>query len=130
MATFGALPNLNQQPSLTPITAIAATSVDFGTYINETFTAATQVIGYQFNRSNATVAMTDTLPDPAANMGYVAKLPNGWNITIRNIDASATVTITPTLPATIDGTTDLVLAAGDTINIVTDGTNYFSSVSP
>jgi hypothetical protein len=130
MTTTGNISPATNQPNLYPITAIVGTSVNYGLLVNETFTLFQQMIGTRFNRSNATVAMTDTLPNPATDIGHLGKLPNGWNIMIANIDASASITLTPTLPATINGTTSLTITAGHTSTIYTDGVNFFSSTSP
>ncbi|HEX4044165.1 MAG TPA: hypothetical protein VHZ76_00685 [Gammaproteobacteria bacterium] len=130
MTTTGNLPILNQQPSLLPITSLVGTSVNYANVINETFTAANQIIGQMFNRSNATVAMTDALPVPNVSNGGIGPLPNGWNIRINNIDASAAITLTPISPATINGSSSLSIAAGHTSTIITDGTNYFTLRNP
>ncbi|HEX4044166.1 MAG TPA: hypothetical protein VHZ76_00690 [Gammaproteobacteria bacterium] len=75
----------------------------------------------RFLRSDATVAMTDTLPN--ANT-----LPLNWSIFIRNNDASATDTITP-VTSTINGSSTFALAAGKSTTIYTDGANYFANTA-
>lgn len=74
-----------------------------------------------FLRSNSTSAMSDTLPDAST-------LVNGWKITIFNRDASASITVTPTLPSTINATTTLTIAAGKSTTIYGDGTNYWATL--
>ena len=130
MTALGNLPNLRQQPSLTPITPIVGASVNYATQVNESWVMGKQDVGQFFNRSNATSAMTDTLPNPAQSTGSIGPLPNGWNIIINNIDASASITLTPALPATINGTTSLTITAAHCSVITTDGVNYFSRTSP
>lgn len=81
-------------------------------------------------RSNAGSAMTDTLPNPLTPVSDGSEnilIQNGWNIIIMNNDASATLTITPASPATINGATAIVLTAGNAVKIYCDGTNYFTS---
>lgn len=71
------------------------------------------------NRSNAGTAMADTLPN--ANT-----LPIGWRIILKNVDASATDTITPAT-STINGASTLAVTHGQTTTIWSDGTNYWAS---
>jgi len=113
-------------PALIVTTALAGTSVDYSKYGRTAWVPSVQQIGQVFLRSNATVAMTDSLPNPQSKEGDLPVLPNGWNMRIKNVDASASITLTPTLPATINGTTSITIAANATANIVTDGTNYFT----
>lgn len=75
--------------------------------------------GARFLRSDATSAMTDTLPN--ANT-----LPLNWSIFIRNNDASATDTITP-VTSTINGSATLAVTFGKSTTIFTDGVNYFAT---
>lgn len=117
-----------QQPSLAPIQNLVGTSFNYNQYISESFSGVTQIAGYTFNRSNAGTAMTDSLQNPVANTGLQPKLPNGWNITVNNIDAIAAITLTPTVPATINGATSLTINAGNKAAIITDGTNFFAFV--
>lgn len=115
------------QPATIPITKLVGTSYNYAAQLSGTFALGRQAIGQQLNRSNATVAMTDSLPNPAAQFGDIAALPNGWTVYVRNVDASASITLTPALPATINGNTTLTIAAGDTTRITTDGTNYWAT---
>lgn len=71
------------------------------------------------NRSNSTTAMADTLPN--ANT-----LPIGWNIWVKNVDASATDTITPAT-STINGGATLAITFGKATFIWADGTNYWAT---
>lgn len=75
--------------------------------------------GQIINRSNAGVAMADTLPN--ANT-----LPAGFTFLIRNTDASATCTITPAT-STINGGANLAITFGKTTTIWSDGANYWAS---
>lgn len=80
-------------------------------------------------RSNATSAMSDTLPDPTVAVSDGSEnltIQNGWNIYISNHDASASITLTPTSPAKINGTTSLTITAGSTVRVFCDGTNYYT----
>ena len=72
-------------------------------------------------RSNATVAMTDSLP-------VGTSLVNGWKVTIFNQDSAASITLTPTLPSTINATTSLTIAAGKSTTVYCDGTNYIATL--
>jgi|ERR1700761_744199 len=72
-------------------------------------------------RSNATVAMTDTLP--AANPYF---MPNGWSVTIKNTDASAAITVSPPAGSTINGNSTGTINAGASFTFVWDGANYWT----
>jgi len=73
---------------------------------------------------NNTGAMTDTLPDART-------LPNGWNITIFNIDSVDAITLTPALPSTITfgstTATSMTIANSKSCTIYSDGTNYLAT---
>lgn len=80
-------------------------------------------------RSNATNAMSDTLPNPllpSSDGSENVVIQNGWNFYIKNVDASASITLTPTVPATINGTTSLTITAGSIKKIWSDGINYWA----
>lgn len=70
-------------------------------------------------RSNGGSAMTDTLPQAGTTF------PLGWEVMVINNDVSAPLTITPTT-STIDGQTSIVILAGRSAVIHSDGTNYYS----
>ncbi len=74
-------------------------------------------------RSNAGTAMTDTLPNATGSFGA------GWFVWIKNTDATAAITITPTT-ATINGGATYSIPAGQMARIISDGTNYWASISP
>jgi hypothetical protein len=114
------------RPCLLPIMALVGTSYNYAQQTSATFHLGTDYIGQQFNRSNGGVAMTDSLPAPAVTFGDQAALPNGWNIYVNNIDATAAITLTPASPTTINGVATLVIPAGSSVFISTDGNNYFS----
>jgi hypothetical protein len=113
-------PNITPiQAGATPVYAFVGTSVVYNSLIS----------GLVINRSNATVAMTDTLLAPGVANGDIGAIPNGHTIYISNVDASAAITLTPNLPATINGASSLTINAGTTVKIVTDGVNYFSQTN-
>jgi hypothetical protein len=70
-------------------------------------------------RSNAGSAMTDTLPQATGSFG------DGWFTWVRNNDATATITITPTT-STINGASTYVINPGVTARINSNGSNYFA----
>lgn len=70
-------------------------------------------------RSNGGSAMTDTLPQAGTTF------PLGWEVMVINNDVSAPLTITPTT-STIDGLTSIVILAGRSAVIHSDGTNYYT----
>lgn len=121
------LPSTQQQPSLKPVIALAGTTIDWDN-VSPTFVAANQIIGNVYHRSNATVAMTDILPNPQGRQGNKEALPNGWNITVMNKDASATLTLNPVGSVLINGAATLVIAAGKGAYVYCDGTQYFSTI--
>jgi hypothetical protein len=94
---------------LAPVTSVTGSPINLGTYAS----------GSTILRSNATVAMADTLPN--ANT-----LPNGWHITVFNTDASATDTITPAT-STINGGATLAITFGKSTTIYGNGVNYFAT---
>lgn len=112
-------------PALLVTTALAGTSVDYSKYGRTSWVPSMQQIGQVFLRSNATVAMTDSLPNPHDREGDLPPLPNGWFMIIRNTDASAAITLTP-VGCLINGASSLSIAAAAVARIVTDGTNYFT----
>ncbi len=107
------------QAGSTPVYAFVGTSVVYNSSVS----------GLVINRSNATVAMTDTLLAPGISTGDIGPIPNGYTVYINNLDASAAITLTPQLPATINGASSLTINAGTTVKIVTDGINYFSQTN-
>lgn len=107
------------QAGSTPVYAFVGTSVVYNSSVS----------GLVINRSNATVAMTDTLLAPGISTGDIGPIPNGYTVYINNLDASAAITLTPQLPATINGASSLTINAGTTVKIVTDGVNYFSQTN-
>lgn len=95
----------NKKITLLTVTSAAA---------SRAFTTAdlfTQVV-----RSNSGSAMTDSLPS-AVTAGA------GWNTTIVNSDTGAADTLTPAA-GTIGGSAMYVLAAGQAVCLLSDGTNY------
>ncbi len=100
------------QPCLYPITSLVGASFNYASQLSGTFALGSQVIGQILNRSNATTAMTDSLPNPAISIGDQTALPNGWNVGVFNTDASAAITLTPVSPVTINGASSLSITAG------------------
>lgn len=72
-------------------------------------------------RSNATVAMTDTLPVPNAYF-----MPNGWFIKISNKDASAAITLSAPTGTTVNGASSITISALTNVMIGFDGANYWT----
>ena len=79
--------------------------------------------GLVVRRSNSGSAMTDTLPGSTAGV-----LVAGWWTTVINSDATASITIQIGTGSgvEIDGASSITLAAAGSINIVSDGANYWS----
>ena len=73
-------------------------------------------------RSNSGSAMSDTLPQAGVSF------PNGWLTYVDNIDATGSITITPTT-STINGASSLLVQAGYVARITSDGTNYFAFIA-
>ncbi len=70
-----------------------------------------------FTRVPATVAVS------IAQAGTAGAFPANWYCIIKKVSGAAPITITPTT-STIDGQSSLSLATGQTVKIVSDGTNY------
>jgi hypothetical protein len=85
------------------------------------FTYNVSQLGMTLVRSNATVAMTDTLP-----VLTQANSANGWTLWIYNTDASAAITLSPVAPALIDGASSKSLAAATRTRVIWDGTNFWA----
>ena len=79
--------------------------------------------GLVVRRSNSGSAMTDTLPGSTAGV-----LVAGWWTTVINSGATASITIQIGTGSgvEIDGASSITLAAAGSINIVSDGANYWS----
>ena len=111
------------EPVYPASTAIGATNTGIvGTSVTYTDTLAVpfnSLEGMMIIRSNATVAMTDTIPSPTLTR------PNGWKMYVHNADASASITISTTNGALINGVSTLVVTAGSTFTIRSDGFNYW-----
>ncbi len=96
----------------------------FGT----SFTYDFSVAGLRLFRSNATVAMSDTLPALITSAdNEPASLWNGWYVQVKNTDASASLTITPPTGILLNGSSSAItLTAGQATEIYFDGTNYYT----
>jgi hypothetical protein len=81
---------------------------------SKTFAAAD--LGYVTRRSNGGAAMTDTFPAASA-------LTNGNVLTVDNVDASASITITAGAGSTINGSGTYVQGPGRSVFFVYDGPN-------
>ena len=104
--------NLEGVITAPPLVVITGTPI---TYV------ASQV-GMTIIRSNATVAMVDTLP--ALNNQVAA---NGWTLNIYNTDASAAITLTAPTGYLIDGASTKSLAAGTRTRVIWDGgVNFYA----
>jgi hypothetical protein len=102
-----------------PVAGIVATSVVY-TYANG---------GQRFNRSNATVAMTDTLPLLISSAdNEPAPIFNGWSMDILNTDASASLTLSAPTGSLINGAASITLTAGQGTTVYYDGVrnNYYT----
>lgn len=73
-------------------------------------------------RSNSGAAMTDTLPQAGSSF------LDGWYIYVINNDASGTCLITVTT-STINGQTSLAVGPGQSVRIISDGTNYSGTLT-
>ena len=93
-------------------------------YFTQASLAYTAFMGSMKIARNNTGAMTDTLPDGRT-------LPNGWQITIYNIDSADAITVTPTLPSTITvGSTTgatMSITNSKSCTITCDGTNFLAT---
>jgi len=86
------------------------------------YTFASMDRGALVRRANGGAAMTDTLPGATAGV-----LPSGWYCAVVNNDASASISISVGAGGgQIDGLTALVVAAGQSVTITSDGANYWT----
>lgn len=94
------------------------------TQTTTTYTVADSDNGNLIVLSNiGTVAVS--LPQ-AGNSGVFL---SGWRTTIKNISTGGVDIITP-ITSTIDGASVLVLKEGDTVTLVSNGSNYYTSQPP
>ncbi len=96
--------------------------------VGTSFTYDYSVAGLRLFRSNATVAMSDTLPALVTSAdNEPASLWNGWYVQVKNTDASASLTITPPTGILLNGSSSAItLTAGQATEIYFDGTNYYT----
>lgn len=92
---------------------------------NHTF--ATADAAELLERSNSGTVMEDTLPGTSLGV-----LPARWATVIKNTDSSALYRVTVASGANLDGVSSnsVILGPGQTCEIVSDGTNYFTVGKP
>jgi hypothetical protein len=85
--------------------------------------------GQLINRSNATVAMADTLPALISSAdNEPGAIFNGWLMDIKNTDASASLVISAPTGSLINGSASITLTFGQATSIYYDGAlnNYYT----
>jgi len=85
--------------------------------------------GQLINRSNATVAMTDTLPTLISSAdNEPGAIFNGWILDIKNTDASASLTLSAPTGSLINGAASITLTFGQATRVYYDGAigNYYT----
>ncbi len=103
------IPNFAGDPTNnTPVIKFVGTSLVYTSTNN----------GLVFIRSNATSAMTDTLPAPDLSI-----MGNGWNFQISNQDASASITLSAPTGYLVNGAASVTITDGVTKRIVWDTLN-------
>lgn len=89
------------------------------TVTGATVSPASTLMYVSTRRSNSGSAMSDTLPALATT-----GLRNGTPIVIKNVDASATLTLHAAVSTTIEGSATLSVGAGREVNLLYDATNF------
>jgi len=84
------------------------------------YTYLSSQVGMTLIRSNATSAMTDTLPSLTNQVSA-----NGWEIWIYNLDSAAAITLTAPSGYNINGSSTKSLAAGTRTRVIWDGNVTF-----
>lgn len=124
---LGTMSLLNQGNTIiNPGTGNAEISSPMGaTITGSTYAILAAQRGYSIKRSNAAVAMTDTLP-------AIGGIANGWWVTVLNVDVSANDTISAPAGVALNGTIGgtVGLASGQSVRIGFDGSGYWVTSQP